>query len=237
MTTPLIRTTHLHRTYHVGTEEVHAVQDVSVEIQPNIMTAIVGRSGAGKTTLMNLMAGLDTPTSGTVYIEGQDIFALNETQRIALRREKIGFVFQSFGLLPLLSAAENVGVPLRMRSAPRRDRESRVLEALEWVGLRERANHRPYELSGGEQQRVALARALVARPHIILADEPTGQLDSQTGRRVISIMRSLVEQHSITMVLITHDPVVMEAADIIHEMLDGKVIDTRTAPARVMTST
>lgn len=227
MNEPIIRTQNLNRVFRVGGGDIHAVQDVSITIQPRIMTAIVGRSGAGKTTLLNLIAGLDTPTSGEVWIEGQNLFAMTEMQRIELRRQRLGFVFQSFGLLPLLSAAENVGVPLRMRNTPRREREAMVKEALDWVGLLPRANHRPYELSGGEQQRVALARALVARPHILLADEPTGQLDSQTGRRILDIMRGLCEEQGITMVIVTHDPQVMAEADVIHEMLDGKVIETR----------
>ncbi|GAB4529010.1 MAG: ABC transporter ATP-binding protein [Anaerolineae bacterium] len=227
MSDAILRTENLHRVYQVGGENVHAVNNVNLTIEQQRITAIVGRSGAGKTTLLNLLAGLDTPTQGTVYIEGQDLFAMPEARRIALRRERIGFVFQSFGLLPLLSAAENVGVPLRMRSTSRREREARVTEALEWVGLRERARHRPYELSGGEQQRVSLARALVAQPHIILADEPTGQLDSRTGQRVLEIMRNLCTEKGITMVLITHDPLVMAESDIVHEMLDGAIVETR----------
>jgi len=152
---------------------------------------------------------------------------MDDEARLHLRRDRIGFVFQSFGLLPLLSAAENVGVPLRMRRLPRQEREARVAGALEWVGLTERRRHRPYELSGGEQQRVALARALAARPHVILADEPTGQLDSQTGRKIIGLFRRLVAEQGITVVVVSHDPVVMEEADVVHELRDGHLVDTR----------
>ncbi|NPV66384.1 MAG: ABC transporter ATP-binding protein [Anaerolineae bacterium] len=224
---PIIQTEHLSRVYHLAGEDIHALTDVSLAIYPGQMTAIVGRSGSGKTTLLNLIAGLDEPTDGAVWFEGQKLAELDGEVRLQLRRERIGFVFQSFGLLPLLSAAENVGVPLRMRRLPRQEREARVAGALAWVGLTDRQRHRPYELSGGEQQRVALARALAARPHVILADEPTGQLDSQTGRKIIGLLRRLVAEQNITVVIVSHDPLVMEEADVIHELRDGRLIATR----------
>ncbi|MFN8528818.1 MAG: ABC transporter ATP-binding protein [Anaerolineae bacterium] len=224
---PLFRIRDLHRIYQMGSEQVHAVNGVTVDLLPGKMTAIVGRSGSGKTTFLNLISGLDKPTQGEIWFADQRIDTLPEANLLALRREKIGFVFQSFGLLPLLSAAENVGVPLRMRSMGRREREERVTQALGWVGLLERAHHRPYELSGGEQQRVAVARALAAAPRVILADEPTGQLDSQTGRRLLDLMRRLVAEQGITLIIVTHDPQVMSEVDIIHEMRDGHLIDTR----------
>lgn len=223
----IIKVEKLHRIYRTGGADVHAVNDVSLDIAQGQMTAIVGRSGAGKTTLLNLIAGLDQPDEGKVFVMGDEIYALSPEQRATLRREKIGFVFQNFGLLPLLSAEENVGVPLRMRSMPRTERNQRVKEALEWVGLDKRMAHRPYELSGGEQQRVAIARALAARPAIILADEPTGQLDSQTGKRVLETMRDLSARLNITLVVVTHDDMVMRAADIVHELRDGALVDTR----------
>jgi putative ABC transport system ATP-binding protein len=224
---PAIRVVNLSRTYHLAGEDVHAVSTVSLDILPHQMTAIVGRSGSGKTTLLNLIAGLDDPTTGEVWVLGKHLRTLDETARLALRRDNLGFVFQSFGLLPLLTAAENVGVPLRMRRLSRQDREKRVTEALEWVGLTKRANHRPYELSGGEQQRVAVARALACQPEIILADEPTGQLDSQTGRRLLDLMRRLVSERGITMVIVSHDPQVMQEADVVHELRDGRLLETR----------
>jgi len=227
MTDAIIQIQNLHKIYSTGSEDVHALNDVTLEIFAGQMTAIVGRSGAGKTTFLNLISGLDTPSDGKVYLEGQDIFALRENERIRLRRDKIAFVFQNFGLLPLLSARENVGVPLRMRRMAVREREERVSEALEWVGLAKRVHHRPYELSGGEQQRVAIARALAARPAILLADEPTGQLDSQTGKRILDTMRELTQQLHISLVIVTHDPQIMQAADIVHELRDGHLIDTR----------
>ncbi len=224
---PAIRVENLERVYHLEGEDIHAVNAITLDIWPRQMTAIVGRSGSGKTTLLNLIAGLDQPTRGEVWVLGQSLNQMDESARLALRREKLGFVFQSFGLLPLLTAAENVGVPLRMRGVSRREREERVVEALEWVGLTRRARHRPYELSGGEQQRVAIARAIAAGPQIILADEPTGQLDSQTGRRILDLLRRLVAERQITLVVVSHDPQVMKEADVVHELRDGRLIESR----------
>ena len=223
----VIRTENLTRVYHLQGEDIRAVNGVSLAIYPRQMTAIVGRSGSGKTTLLNLIAGLDEPTEGEVWIMDQALRAMDERARLALRRERLGFIFQSFGLLPLLTAAENVSVPLRMRGLPSGEREARVREALEWVGLLRRARHRPYELSGGEQQRVAIARALAAQPQIILADEPTGQLDSQTGRRILDLLRRLVNERGMTLAVVSHDPMVMAEADVVHELRDGKLIETR----------
>jgi putative ABC transport system ATP-binding protein len=223
----VIRTENLTRVYHLQGEDIRAVNGVSLAIYPRQMTAIVGRSGSGKTTLLNLIAGLDEPTEGEVWIMDQALRTMDERARLALRRERLGFIFQSFGLLPLLTAAENVSVPLRMRGLPSGEREARVREALEWVGLSRRARHRPYELSGGEQQRVAIARALAAQPQIILADEPTGQLDSQTGRRILDLLRRLVNERGMTLAIVSHDPMVMAEADVVHELRDGKLIETR----------
>ncbi|HML24198.1 MAG TPA: ATP-binding cassette domain-containing protein, partial [Aggregatilinea sp.] len=157
---PVISLAHVHRIYHLAGEDIHAVNDVTLDVWPRQMTAIVGRSGSGKTTLLNLMAGLDTPSQGDIWVLGRSLAQMDERERLDLRLKHLGFIFQTFGLMPLLSARENVGVPLRMRGADPADREARIDEALTWVGLAERAHHRPYELSGGEQQRVAIARAL-----------------------------------------------------------------------------
>ena len=231
---PIIRVKHLHRIYRLSGEAIHAVNGVTFDIYPNEMTAIVGRSGSGKTTLLNLLAGLDDPTEGEVWVDGQRLADLDEPARLRLRRDRIGFVFQSFGLLPLLSAEENVGVPLRMRHISRQERTQRITDALAWVGLAERARHRPYEMSGGEQQRVAVARALATGPRLILADEPTGQLDSQTGRRIIALLRRVVVEQGITVVIVTHDPQVMEEADVVHELHDGQLVETRYKEAQSM---
>jgi putative ABC transport system ATP-binding protein len=226
-TETIIRTENLYKTYHTGDIDVHAVNNIAMTIPRGKMTAIVGRSGAGKTTLLNLLSGLDEPTDGKVFIDEQDLYALSEEERLMLRRDRIGFVFQNFGLLPLLSAEENVSIPLRMQKLNRQHRDHRVHEALEWVGLRARAKHRPYELSGGEQQRVAIARALAAQPELIMADEPTGQLDSQTGKRILAIMRELVQNQGITMVIVTHDLQVQDAADVVYLLKDGVLTTTR----------
>lgn len=232
MRAPIIQVRDLTRVYHTGSAEVKAVNGITLDIFSGAMTAIVGRSGSGKTTFLNLISGLDQPTSGEVLFDGEALHPMNEAQRLRLRQQKIGFVFQSFGLLPLLTAAENIGVPLRMRQMAAKERDGRVTEALSWVGLLDRAQHRPYELSGGEQQRVAIARALAVRPQIILADEPTGQLDSATGRRILDLLRRLVVEAGITVVVVTHDPQTMEEADVVHELHDGQLIATRHKASR-----
>jgi putative ABC transport system ATP-binding protein len=224
---PAIRLEHVHRVYHLAGEDIHAVNDVTLDVWPGIMTAIVGRSGSGKTTLLNLIAGLDEPTGGTIRVLGRHLGTLDERARLDLRLNRLGFIFQSFGLVPLLSARENVGVPLRMRGMAPREREARVAASLDWVGLADRMHHRPYELSGGEQQRVAIARAIAAGPELVLADEPTGQLDTRTGRRILDLLRQVVQQQHITLVVVTHDPQVMAEADIVHEMRDGQLINMR----------
>ncbi|MBK9123688.1 MAG: ABC transporter ATP-binding protein [Chloroflexi bacterium] len=215
----------LSRVFGRAEAPVHALSDVSQAFERGRMTAVVGRSGAGKTTLLNLIAGLDRPTEGRVWIDGSDVTALGEDEKATLRRDKLSFVFQSFGLLPLLTAAENVSIPLRMQHVARTERERRVTEALEWVGLRPRADHRPHELSGGEQQRVALARALAARPALMLADEPTGQLDSLTGKKVLAVMRQLVDELGITLIVVTHDVQVRDTADVVIHLRDGRIVD------------
>lgn len=208
----------------MGDERVHAVDNVSLEIPRSSMVVIKGPSGSGKTTLLNLIAGLDEPTSGMVTIGGRSLHDLSNKDKIDLRRNEIGFVFQTFGLLPFLSARENIEAPLRLIRTPAKERTQRVDEVLEMVGLSERANHRTYELSGGEQQRVALARALANKPSLILADEPTGQLDTATGHNIIDLLRAITEQTGVTVVIASHDPKVEEAVDRIFTLQDGKLL-------------
>lgn len=217
----------LTRIYQLGSEEVHAVENISLEIPAASMVVVKGPSGSGKTTLLNLIAGLDEPTAGTVTINGKLISALSNQEKIELRRREIGFVFQTFGLLPFLSARENIEAPLRLVRASARDRAERVNEVLELVGLAGRANHRTYELSGGEQQRIALARALANRPSLILADEPTGQLDTATGYNIIALLREIVEKTGVTVVIASHDPKVEEAVDRVYVLEDGQLVETR----------
>lgn len=231
---PAISLQNLHRIYHLEGEDIHAVNNITLDLWPNYMTAIVGRSGSGKTTLLNLIAGLDTPTQGEVQILGRKLSTMNERERLQMRLHDIGFVFQSFGLMPLLTAEENVSIPLRMRGTNPRERDALVREALAWVGLERRMKHRPYELSGGEQQRVAIARALAAHPRFILADEPTGQLDTRTGRRILELMRRLVVERDITIIIVSHDPQVMQEVDVVHEMRDGHLMESRVKEGVVM---
>jgi putative ABC transport system ATP-binding protein len=213
----------LSRTFELGVEKIQAVQDVDLEIPAASMVVIKGRSGSGKTTLLNLIAGLDEPTAGTVVLDGQPLTEMSFREKIELRRKTIGFVYQTFGLLPFLSVEENVQVPLRLMRTPRKERQARTAEMLEMVGLADRAHHRTYELSGGEQQRVSIARALVNRPSLLLADEPTGQLDTVTGAEIIALLREVVTQAGVTIVIASHDPTVHEAADRVFELQDGRL--------------
>ena len=218
---PMVDVHDLHRTYRTGAQEVHALRGVTMRVPPAGIAAVVGRSGSGKTTLLNCIGGLDRPDAGTVRIAGDDVTAMDDEERSRLRRTTVGFVFQSFGLIPVLSARENVGVPLRLSRTPVAEREQRVAELLDLVGLGEHAAHHPDELSGGQQQRVAIARALATGPDLLLADEPTGQLDSITGRSVMRLLRSLVESRGVTVVVATHDPVLIDMADQVHRLNDG----------------
>jgi putative ABC transport system ATP-binding protein len=203
---------------------VHALQGVNLEIERGEFVALRGRSGSGKTTLLNCIGGLDRPTTGEVYLFGQRLAALSERAHTRLRRRRIGFVFQSFALLPSFSAFENVELPLRMEGVGRRARHERAQACLELVGLTRWANHRPYELSGGQQQRVGIARALANRPDLILADEPTGELDSATGRQILALFRRVVEQEEITVLMATHDPTADEYADQVYHLEDGRIV-------------
>ena len=219
-----LRIAHVHRTFTLGAEQVHAVRDVSLDIPAGTLAVLKGRSGSGKTTLLNLISGLDSPTEGVIFIGEKDLSRMSARQKIHLRRTGIGFVYQTFGLLPYLSAGENVEVPLRMVRASRRYRRERVREALGLVSLAERTSHRTYELSGGEQQRVAIARALVNRPSLLLADEPTGQLDTATGASIIRLLQQIVTDTGVTVVIASHDPNVHLAADLLFEMQDGRLV-------------
>lgn len=220
------------RVYRLGAEEIVAVNGVSLDVHAGKFIAVVGRSGSGKTTLLNLMAGLDQATSGSVLFEERDIADMSEGDLIELRRHKIGFVFQSFGLLPLLSAFENIELPLRISGVGSREREQRTKEALEMVGLVPRSRHRPYELSGGEQQRVAIARAMVIRPSLMLADEPTGELDSTNARVIFGLFAEMVRNEGVSVVAATHDSTLLNLADEVLEMRDGRVVERRTAVQR-----
>ena len=211
------------RDFPSGSGVVHALAEVNLRVAPGELVAVRGRSGSGKTTLLNLLGGLDSPSAGRVAVEGRDLAGLSTADLIALRRRAIGYVFQGFGLLPILSAAENVEIPLRLVNSPAGDRTERVRELLDVVGLGGRAGHRPSELSGGEQQRVAIARALANRPRILLADEPTGQLDSETGHVIMLLIRRVVRSEGVTAIVATHDPAMLDVADRVVELHDGRL--------------
>jgi putative ABC transport system ATP-binding protein len=224
----LVRVEGVSREFQLGGQTIHALQDVSFDVNRGEFVAIIGRSGSGKTTLLNVIAGLDRPTAGRVWIDGDDVSAMNDAQLTDLRRHKIGFVFQSFGLLPLLSAYENVEVALRIAGAGIRERGRRANELLDLVGLARRSNHRPYELSGGEQQRVAIARALANRPALILADEPTGELDSTTAATIFQLLLDVIRTEGVTIITTTHDRLVMEQAQRVLELADGALVTGTT---------
>ncbi len=211
------------REFGSGESAVRAVDGVTVNIAPGEFVALVGRSGSGKTTLLNLLAGLDRPNDGRVWFEGRELSDLSEKELVGLRRERIGFVFQSFGLIPLLSAFENVELPLHIGGVSWRERRRLANESLELVGLLGRSGHRPYELSGGEQQRVAIARALVAGPSVVFADEPTGELDSVTAESIGGILREIGASRGVTVVTATHDLMLADMADRRLQMADGRI--------------
>lgn len=223
---PLIRVENLSRSYAVGSSRIQALRGLNLTIPAGVFAAIKGRSGSGKTTLLNMIGGLDKPTEGKVFVFGKDLSTLSNREITDLRRRQIGFVFQSFAIMPILSAVENVELMLRIGGIWRGRRE-RALRCLEIVGLADWANHRPWELSGGQQKRVAIARALATKPLLILADEPTGELDSTSGRQILALFRYIVEKEKLTIVTATHDPMVEEYAHIVYELGDGQVRSMR----------
>jgi putative ABC transport system ATP-binding protein len=227
---PMVVADALARDYPSGDSTIHALRGVDLAVGRGELMAVKGRSGSGKTTLLNLLGGLDKPTSGRVLVDGLEVSSMNESRLVEFRRHTVAFIFQSFGLVPILSAAENVEVPLRLVRADPSARDDRVMELLDLVGLAERANHRPQELSGGEQQRVAIARALANRPKLLLADEPTGQLDSTTGHAIMATLRSVVRAEGVTAVVATHDPAQLDLADRVVEIQDGRVREVERVP-------
>lgn len=220
----VLRGVGLGRRYGSGQTAVEALAGVDVEVRAGRLTVVRGPSGSGKTTLLNLLGGLDRPTSGRVLLGDDVLSELSEAELAAARRDRIGYVFQNFGLIPVLSAAENVEVPLRLRRMERGQRDERVAEVLELVGLTRHAGQRPGELSGGQQQRVGIARALVARPEVLIADEPTGQLDSETAERIMDLILEVTRIRGTATVVATHDPLLISRADEVLELRDGRVV-------------
>jgi putative ABC transport system ATP-binding protein len=220
--TDLIRLESVTRRYREGARSRCVLDGVNARVAPGEIVALLGRSGSGKSTLLNLIAGIDLPDAGRILVEGRDIAAMDERSRTLFRRHRIGFIYQFFNLIPTLTVAENVALPLELAGHPDRGRVSRLLESL---GLAGRANDDPDRLSGGEQQRVALARALIHEPTVLLADEPTGNLDAETGEQVMGLLVRLVRERGATLVLVTHSPEVAAVADRVWRLADGRIRD------------
>jgi ABC-type lipoprotein export system ATPase subunit len=220
----IIRTENLTRIYHVGSREIVALQGIDLSVTKGHVVALRGRSGSGKTTLLNCIGGLDRPSEGQVWFKDQNITDLAERKKVRLRRHQIGFVFQSHALLPTYSAWENVDLMLRLSGLSRKARRERVREVLQLVGLGKWMDHRPFELSGGQQQRVAIARAIAPQPAVILADEPTGELDTATGQQILALFRHIADQENTTVLIATHDLSVDAFADEVHHLVDGQIV-------------
>ena len=220
----------LTRTFKIGTVETRALRGIDLAVNPGEFTALVGPSGSGKTTLLQLLGCLDLPTSGRVIINGTDVTKLSRNQRADLRKAALGFIFQFFALIPTLTAYENIEMPLLLNAQPSAQRRERVMELLNSVGLMDRAHHRPDQLSGGEQQRIAVARALSTEPKLILADEPTANLDTENGKQVMEIMQRLNKETGVTFIFATHDPRVINYAKRVVTLRDGVIVENNAAP-------
>ena len=220
----------IRKDYTLGKTVIHALRGLDFTIERGDFIALMGPSGCGKSTLLNMIGCIDTPTSGSVSLEGRNLTALSDDQLAEIRLEKIGFIFQSFNLIPVLTIAQNIEFPLILARASRKERRSRVKEVIEMVGLAEYAAHRPDELSGGQRQRVAIARALVNRPSIVIADEPTANLDSGNGDAILSAMQELNRQHRVTLIFSTHNPETVRYARRIIRLKDGSVVEDAAAP-------
>jgi putative ABC transport system ATP-binding protein len=225
MTETMIRARHLHKNFHMGEVVVHAIQDVTIEARPGEFIAIMGPSGSGKSTLLHLLAGLEDPTTGEIELGDQAYLQLSDRELTLLRRRKIGVVFQFFNLLPNLTALENIALPLLLDGQSMRNCRVQARQALIWVGLEDRGEHTPDRLSGGEQQRAALARALVYQPELLLADEPTGNLDRAAGERMLKLLRKAADEKRQTIMMVTHDAVAASWADRVVFLSDGRLID------------
>jgi len=225
MAQPVIHAKDITRELKLGTHTIHALRGVNMDIYQNEMVGIVGPSGSGKSTLLGIIGGLDSPTEGIIEIDGVDISHMNEDQLTEIRNEKIGFIFQFFNLIPTLTALENVALPIEFAQNRRHKPQKRAKQLLDMLGLADRLHHRPNELSGGQQQRVAIARALANDPPILLADEPTGNLDSKSGANVMSALSTIREESGTTIVLVTHDPTLAQRMDRVLTLVDGRIAD------------
>ena len=221
---PLLLVEGVERTFQVGGNPLHVLKGINMELLPRQLVMLRGRSGSGKTTLLNLIGGLDQPSEGQLFFRDRPFHSMSDDQRTKVRRKEMGFIFQAFALMPLLSAYENVELSLRMAGIPGGEWKARVEHCLELVGLSKRMHHRPFELSGGEQQRVAIAKAIAHRPSLLLADEPTAELDSQMAAQIMSVFQTIIRTEEVTICMTTHDPTILEVADHVYEMVDGKFI-------------
>ncbi len=212
------------RTFQVGGQPLHVLKGIQLELMPRKLVMLRGRSGSGKTTLLNMIGGLDQPTKGEIFFRGMPFHSMNDDERTLVRRKEMGFIFQAYALMPLLSAYENVELSLRMAGTPGGEWKERVSHCLDMVGLGKRMHHRPFELSGGEQQRVAIAKAIAHRPRLLLADEPTAELDSQMAAQIMAVFQNIIRTEQVTICMTTHDPTILEVADHVYEMVDGKFI-------------
>jgi len=228
---PFIRCRGLTKVYHKGTTEVIPLENLDLDVPRGGFLALMGPSGSGKTTLLNLIAGIDTPTSGSLLVGGVEISKLRRAALTRWRAGNVGYIFQLYHLVPILSAFENVELPLLLSPLTRRERRQRVFTALDLVGLTDRADHRPTELSGGQEQRVAIARALVANPNLLVADEPTGDLDRESAGQILALLRELVAEHGKTVVMVTHDPKAAAAATVILHLEKGRLVEAEAADA------
>jgi len=221
---PVMTVSGVERTFSVGGQPLHVLKGITMQVLPSQLVMLRGRSGSGKTTLLNMLGGLDQPSKGEIWFDGKPFHKLGDNERTKVRRMEMGFIFQAYALMPLLSAWENVELSLRMAGVPKREWKERVAHCLRLVGLEKRMHHRPFELSGGEQQRVAIAKAIAHRPKLLLADEPTAELDSQMAAQIMAVFQTIIATEQVTICMTTHDPTILEVADHVYEMVDGKFI-------------
>ncbi len=221
---PLLEVRNVERIFDVGSQKLHVLKGINMQVMQSQLVMLKGRSGSGKTTLLNMLGGLDLPTSGEIWFRGEQLSAWSDDKRTRVRRDDVGFIFQAFALMPLLSAYENVELSLRMANIPRHLWKARAQHCLELVGLGKRMYHRPFEMSGGEQQRVAIAKSIAHKPLLLLADEPTAELDTQMVAQVMGVFQQIIETENISICMTTHDPTIMEVADHVYEMVDGKFV-------------
>lgn len=223
-TGPLLTVKGVERVFHVAGGPLHVLKGIDAVIKRRELLMLRGRSGSGKTTLLNMIGGLDQPTKGEIWFEEKPFHKLSDDKRTVVRRRDMGFIFQAYALMPMLSAYENVELTLRMAQVPRGEWKRRVTEVLDMVGLAKRMHHRPFELSGGEQQRVAIAKSIAHRPKLLLADEPTAELDSQMSAQIMSVFQHIIQSENMTICMTTHDPTILEVADRVYEMTDGRLV-------------